>query len=120
VKRYDESETFNPGLARHRVRIMRPVKTKDAFGADTVTLALYGTVPAQIEALQGRELEAVQQRWAHARYKIRMQFTKQVEREYSIEWPLASGLLTLDILDVRDPAGTRNYTELIAGDFDAR
>lgn len=114
------SEVFQPGLCRHRIRIMRPIKTKDDFGADIVTLALYATVPAQVEALQGRELEAAQQRWASARYRIRMQFTKQIEREYSIEWPLASGLLTLDILDVQDPAGTRDYTQIYAGDSDAR
>lgn len=120
MNRFDESRAFNPGLARHKMRIMRPVKTKDSFNADIVTLALYATVYAQVTALQGRELEAVQQRWAEAKYRIRMQYTKNIEREYSIEWPLASGLLTLNILDVRDPAGVANYTEIIAGDVDAR
>ena len=118
--RIDGSETFDPGLAQHRIRIMRPVKTKNDFNEDVITPAVYATVPAQVTALLGRELEAAQQRWAAAKYRIRMQYTKGIEREYSIEWPLATGLLALDILDVQDPAGTRNFTQIYAADHEAR
>jgi head-tail adaptor len=120
VSRFDESRSFNPGLARHRLMIMRPVKTKDAFNADVVTPVLHATVGAQVTALQGRELEAVQQHWADARYRIRMQYTPGIEREFTIEWPLASGTLTLDILDVQDPSGVANYTQIYAKDTHAR
>lgn len=120
MSRYDESTDWNPGLARHRIRIMRPVKTKNDFGEDVIELENYATVLAQIAALQGREMEAAQQRWAAAKYRIRMQYTKGIEREFTIEWPLASGLLTLDILDVQDLAGTRNFTQIYAADHEAR
>jgi head-tail adaptor len=118
--RIDESQQFNPGLARHRLVIKRPVKTKDDFGADVVTLALYATVYAQIVTLQGREMEAAQQRWAEAKYRIRMQYTPGIEREFTIERPLAAGTVQMDILDVRDAAGTSNCTEIIARDAHAR
>lgn len=119
--RFDESTTFNPGLARHRIVIKTPgTKTKDDFGGDVTNPEVYATVRAQIVALKGRELEAVQQRWAKAQYRIRCQYVRGVEREYTIDWRTEQGTLTLDILDVRDPAGTANYTEIIAADAESR
>ncbi len=116
----DESRVFDPGLCRHRLRIMKPIKTKNAMGGDVPTLAVYATVRAQVFTMQGREIEAVQQRWADARYRIRMQYTPGIEREFTILWLTPQGELTLDILDVQDPAGVANYTQIFAKDHDAR
>ena|SRR5688572_21213168 len=99
---------------------MRPVKTKNDFNEDVIEQEHYATVLAQVAALQGREMEAAQQRWATAKYRIRMQYTKGIEREYTIEWPQETGYLTLDILDVQDVAGTRNFTQILAADHEAR
>lgn len=116
----DEAPALDPGLCRHRLRIMKPVKTKDAIGGDVPTLSLYATVRAQVVAMQGREMEAVQQRWADARYRIRMAYTPGIEREYTIQWLTEQGELELDILDVQDPAGTQGYTQIYAKDHEAR
>jgi head-tail adaptor len=118
--RVDESKTFNPGRARHKLTIWRPSKSKDSFGSDVVTLVLVATVRAQVLPLQGREFDAIQQRFANARYKILMQFTPGIEREYSIQWLREDGTLTLDILDVQDMAGVGNCTVILAGDANAR
>jgi len=118
--RVDQSKTWNPGLSRHRLEILRPVKTKNSFNEDVIALVIFATVRAQVAVLQGRELEAAQQRWANAKYRIRMQYCAGIEREYTIRWLTEQSTLTLDILDVQDPVGTANYTQIYAGDTDAR
>ena len=118
--RSDESITFNPGTARHVIRIMKPVKTKNDFNEDVIAAHVHATVRAQVVALQGRELDAIQQRFADARYRIRMQYTPGIEREHWLEWNTEQGLLTLNIFDVQDPAGMSNFTQIYAGDLNAR
>lgn len=58
---------------------------------------------ASVDYLQGRELERVMQRWADARYKIRMRRNPvEIKREHWIEWHDQR----IDILDVGN-MGTR-------------
>lgn len=117
--RIDESIQFKPGLARHRLRVVRAVKTKDEIGGDIITSSIYATVYAQVLALQGREMFEIQQRWADARYKILMQAVAGIRREDRLQWLRADGAIEMDILDVQDPAGASNYTLIYAKDVNA-
>lgn len=110
----DESRLFNPGLARHHMRILRPVKTKNSFGGDVSSWQVYATVDAQVIAGKGREFEANSERYAEAVYTLRMQYIPGVEREYKVQWAQQLGTIDLDIVDVQDPVGMSNYTAILA------
>ena len=89
------------GTLRHQITITRRnVTGQNSFGEDTLgTSTTVGAYKADVIALQGREFEAAQQKWAEARFKVRMRYTATaIRREDQITW----GTRTLEILDVED------------------
>lgn len=108
--RVDGARVLNPGRLRDQIVIQSPTKSQNSFGEDVVTWGTYATVRALVQSIPGREVEAVQQTWADAKYKIVTQWIDDVEREFRVLW----GTKVLDILDVRDEAGTRTVLTMYA------
>lgn len=93
------------GRLRHQIVVTNPVISgQNSFSEDTVVDTVVGTFWCLVESLQGREKEAVQQRWAEARYKITMRHQSGItfKAKMTVDW---NGL-TLDILDVEDTQST--------------
>ncbi len=88
-------------LTRSRITISRKSVTQNSYGEDVVTWTSLGSFWANIRALQGRELESMQQTWAEARFKIDMRFQRGTDfrRADKVTW----GTRTLNILDAEDP-----------------
>lgn len=113
--RVDEGKTLNPGLLRHKLEFYRKsTETQNSWGEDIAMRELLFTTRAQVKELAGRELFAVQQMWAEARYQIRMHFVGDVREKDEIDWDGR----TLDIIDARDEPGTRRVLTIIAKDHD--
>jgi len=111
TRRVDGSYELNPGVLRHRIVIQRATKTQSVMGEDVVTWSDLVTLHAQVRAMHGRELEAYQQQWAEARFRIRTWKPAEViRREDRIIWDGR----TLDILDAEDPDGTGRELGIIA------
>ncbi len=97
---------LNPGRLRHFVTIrQKPAGAENAFGEPTGDRTAFATGYASIDALQGRELQAAQQRWSDARFKVEMQYLAGVTTDMDI---LDDEDRVLDILDAQDPEGCRN------------
>ena len=92
---------------RHKIVVgKRTIGSQDSYGSDVITYPSLGTFWAEVTAMQGRELDAAMQRWAEARFKIRMHYnTYGIERADRIYW----GTRTLDILDIEDQRGDRRW-----------
>ena len=109
--------TFIPpttGNLSERVTIQhKTVTTQDTYGQDTVswTASTDGPYWALVEAMQGRELESVMQKWAEARFRVTIRFQSGVtiNREDRLLW----GSRTLDILDAEDPTQSRTWTVMV-------
>lgn len=88
----------------------RTVTGQNSYGEDTTVASTVGTFWASVEFITGREPFMAGQRWAEAKYKIRLRRQPHVtlQREQTIEW---NGQ-TLDILDIQGP-GTRMAEWLI-------
>lgn len=99
-------------LARSRITISRASKTQNTYGEDVVTWNAIGSFWANIRAMQGRELETMQQTWAEARFRIDMRYQRgtDFQREDRITW----GSRTLNILDVEDPDQTQRRLFIVA------
>lgn len=99
-------------LARSRITISRASKTQNTYGEDVVSWVAIGSYWANIRALQGRELETMQQTWAEARFRIDMRYQRGTtfQREDRITW----GSRTLNILDVEDPDQTQRRLFIVA------
>lgn len=106
------------GSLRHTIALTSPTVTgQNSVGEDIVTDTLVGTFPCLVEALVGRELERVMQRWAKANYKITMRHQPDIilTRKMTGTW----NSRTLDILDVQDVGESfRPQVVMIAQDFD--
>src|SRR5678815_4851466 len=106
------------GELRHRITVTDPtVTSQDSFGQDVITAVEVGTFWCLVEALQGREKVAAQQRWAEARYKITLRHQDGIrfKAKMTVEWDDS----TLDILDVEDTRSTlRPEVVLIARDHE--
>lgn len=92
------------GALRSRVTVQhRLVTSQDSRGQDVYswTTITDGPFWAMIEALQGRQLEAAQQTWAEARFRVTIRYQPgvSINREDRLLW----GSRILDILDVEDP-----------------
>lgn len=105
---------MNPGFLRDHLRHKaKPAATEGTYGHteidwDTVEDRL---VYGRVEGLTGRELEAAQQVWAEAKYKVTLHYIngKNVNREDRLYW----GTRVLDIGDVRDPYGNQTTLFLL-------
>lgn len=92
------------GPYRHRITIQEKTVTgQDSYGQDTVIWPTYHACWASVDSLQGREFQAVQQRWADARFRVRIRYKAGIQRAMRIVW----GMRTLDILDAEDPDNTK-------------
>ncbi len=100
------SAPLNPGALRHLLTIrQKPSGAENTFGENTGEYATFATVYGSIRPLQGRELQAAQQRWADARFRIETQYLAGVTTAMDI---LDDEDRVLDILDVEDPEGCHN------------
>jgi len=118
--RVDESRLLplNPGALRHQIEIQQKVVTsQNSRGEDVYTWALVYFCYASITALQGRELETAQQRWADARYRIEAQYLAGVERAMRIRWWDGSAYHLFNILDAVDPQGMRDRLVMICREW---
>lgn len=103
------------GKLRSRLTISRGTKTQNSFGEDVITWVSLGEFWAEILPLQGRELEVMQQRWAEARFTVRIRFQPTItfRREDRGTW----GSRTLDILDVEDIDQRQRELRLICREY---
>ena len=92
---------------RHRIVIRkRTLGTQDTYGQQAITYPSLGSFWAEITALAGRELETIMQRWAEARFKVRLHYNEYgIDRADRIYW----GMRTLDILDIEDAEGDQRW-----------
>lgn len=100
-----------------RVTFYRPTITgQTASGEDTVSDIELGSAWVKLTALQGMELQAAQQRWAEARFKIQMEHPLT---EYTLQRKdyLTFGSRQLDILDVEDPDQSRRGIVMLAKEY---
>ena len=102
ARRLDTSLPLNPGNLRDWVVFQRPVKTQNSMGED-VTTSYVPVVSCwcHVRALSGREMEAVQQIWAEARFRVRTWYVSGLQRQDVGFW----GDRRLDVLDAEDPDG---------------
>lgn len=94
------------GVLRHPITILRPnVTGQNTMGEDVLgTPTTIWTGWADIRSLMGREFEAIQQKFAEARLRVRIRHTYTViQRKDYFTWLNR----TIDILDVEDPTGER-------------
>jgi len=102
------------GALRSRVTVQRKTITaQNSDGADVVdwTLDVDGPFWATIDALQGRQLEAMQQIWAEARFRVTIRYQEGVPiaRADRLLW----GTRILDILDAEDPDQRKRQVVMI-------
>ena len=103
-------------LARSRITISRIPESSETsqntYGEDNQTPTVIGSYWANIRALQGRELETMQQTWSEARFRIDMRYQRGTtfRRKDIITW----GSRTLNILDVEDPDQTQRRLFIVA------
>ena len=65
--RIDAAKTLNPGLLREQLIVQyKNVTGQDSYGQDVYTWQTFVSMKGQVTALQGRELELAQQKWAEA------------------------------------------------------
>ena len=86
------------------------VTSQNSYGEDVVTVTTVGTFWASVGFVTGREPFMAGQRFAEAKYKIKLRRQPNVilQRAQSVEW---NGQ-TLDVLDIQGP-GTRQPDWLI-------
>jgi SPP1 family predicted phage head-tail adaptor len=106
---------MSAGARRQYVVIKQKTVTgQDSRGQDIYTWTTVATAWASINAISGREFAAVQQRWAEARFRFRIEpFIGNIGREMVIVW----GSRMLNILDVEDPDGRRKAVEGYAAEL---
>ncbi len=92
------------GTYRHRLTLVsRTVTSQDSHGQDVTARTVIGTYWGEVRALQGREMQAAQQKWSDAKFRVETRYQPGVSfsTDRSIEW----GSRTLDILSAEDPDG---------------
>lgn len=98
---------LNPGRLIHQ-GIWERMETRGqtTFGEDIREAVIVATVNAEVVALQGRELQAAQQRWAEARYVIKHHYVSGILRTDRFRWTQRDGSTKyLDPLDIQDEGG---------------
>jgi SPP1 family predicted phage head-tail adaptor len=96
---------MSAGIRRNYITIKRKAITSyDSHGQPVYTWATVANAWANIVPMSGREMQAVSQLWAEARFRFDIEpFIDGVQRDMIIVW----GARTLNILDVEDPTGRR-------------
>jgi len=114
------------GSLRDRLTFTRPLDssetTQNSFGEDQGSAAAVGTFWGFVEPMSGQELEVMQQKWAQAKWKIKLRhqpgitFTRKMLASFTPRG--AASPRVLDILDVQDqPNLPRPEIIMIAQDF---
>lgn len=104
------------GKFDQRITISVAVVTgQNSYGEDIFGVPTTATYWAEVRFLQGRELEAVMQRWADARYLIDMR--RQPGVSINRKSPLLWNGLNLDIVDVQGPGTRMGKWTIIARDL---
>ena len=110
---YDK-RILNPGQCRHRVTIRsKPSGSANQFGEPTGGPTTFIITYASIDALQGREMQKVQQVWTDARFKISMQWVHGITTAMQV---VDDEGRTFNIWDVQDPDGHRRIIEMYASE----
>lgn len=111
---------LNPGVLRHQVRWERKVAgVPDGFGHSTPAWELVVLASVQIVSLQGREIAAMQQRWAEANWKIRQHYVAGMSRAQRGVVKIDGVERILEVLDVQDPTGMGREQIIIAKEMAA-
>jgi head-tail adaptor len=94
----------------------KTVTGRNAYNEETVAWTTLLTAHAYVYALQGRELERVQQKWAEARFGARLSaiaLDYDLRRADRVLW----GTRSLDLLDIEDPFGTNQWAVAYLKDY---
>ena len=108
----------NPGTFRHQITWQRRGQTgqQSTFGVPAINWGDLVTLRAEVKSLAGRELTAMQQRWAEAKYQITQHYYTGLTTDDRISWYVDGAVKTLDVLDVQDPSGMGRFQVVIAKD----
>ncbi|MFW9804856.1 MAG: phage head closure protein [Candidatus Thorarchaeota archaeon] len=110
MRRFDGSRLLNPGLCRERITIYYPVEgAQDSYGIPAETPTVFQQCNARVRRLQGREWQAIQQRWAKATWMIELPYLAGIRPKMTVAWEGH----TLNILHVGDRQGWRQVIEVI-------
>ena len=104
------------GKLRQRVEHQRQTVTgQNSYGQKTYTWDAVGTYWAEVRAMQGKELDIAQQKWAEARFKVTVRYQPSVEfkRADRLVW----GTRNLDIIDAEDPDGRQDMVVIVAKEY---
>lgn len=116
--RIDGGKTLNPGVLREQLIFQRKdVTGQDSYGQDVYTWQTVVSMRGQVTALQGRELDLAQQKWAEAKYKIVTHWYSGLKLEHRIEWWDGDATRYLDMLSIDDIPGTRAYLTILAKEW---
>lgn len=113
----DKPQTLSYRDLRDQLVFQRKtVSARNSYNEETVSWSNLLTVHAHVYALQGRELERVQQKWAEARFAARMSaiaLDYDLRRADRVLWNTRS----LDLLDIEDPFGTNQWAVAYFKDY---
>lgn len=110
-----QTSQFDPGRAKHRVRIQRKSVTRNAIGEEVVKwrdVVLTGdkSVWAEARPLRGREFFNAQQTQYAADVRFRIRYRSDITREHRILWNSEP----YDIVQIIDVGAGRHTTEIMA------
>lgn len=106
---------MNPGDLRENITIQqKTVSGQNTSGEDVYTWTTVWACKANVLPMSGREIEAAQQKWAEARWKIKIHYPSvAIQRAMQIVW----GVRIFDILDAEDPGGKRREFVMVAKEW---
>lgn len=112
-------QVLDPGSLRYQITWQRKVQgAQNSFGEPAITLADVVTLKASVRQFTGREMVAVMQRWPEARYLIEHHWYSGLDTSMQIAWYVDGVTRTLDVLDIRDEAGTQRVLRITAKDHE--
>jgi SPP1 family predicted phage head-tail adaptor len=107
------------GSYRHRVEVLKPVKARDAYGAETITYELLVNVRASLQQSTGRERLAADQQQAEVPIMVKCRHSSlldSVTADYRLKFSNRTYKVTGPIINV----GMRNREiEIMCVDSDA-
>jgi SPP1 family predicted phage head-tail adaptor len=110
-----QTTQFDPGRAKHRVRIQRKSVTRNAIGEEVIKwrdVVLTGDKAVWAEAwpLKGREFFASQQTQYAADVRFRIRYRSDITREHRVMWNSEP----YDIVQIIDVGAGHHTTEILA------
>jgi SPP1 family predicted phage head-tail adaptor len=118
--RVNETRPLNPGILRHQIVWQRKkVTDRSSMGEAQFEWVDVLICKAQVKPLQGREIEAAQQRWAEARYRITQHYVAGLNQAERGVWSIDGETRYLDILDIQDRGGVGRVMDILAKEWKA-